>query len=51
MPEFITIKTKDEWGRLSKMQFCVEDLVKVGNLIIPVAERDMLNNDSAKSSI
>ncbi len=33
MNEYITIKTKDEWGRLSKMQFCVADLLVLRSLI------------------
>lgn len=33
MADFITIKTKDEWGRLSRMEFCVEDLVVLAHLL------------------
>lgn len=33
MDEYITIKTKNEWGRLSKMQFCKADLVVLAQLL------------------
>ena len=59
MDEFITIRTKDEWGRLSKMEFCVEDIQRAACIFADVhisMSRELMMprrspNDSAASTI